>query len=245
MIPVYEKGSEIPLPPWYSYKGGKYHGNLPAFFDTTNWKWTRESELLYPTIRFEIESLLGRKNNVLEPYFNSSLVSENGKWEVVHFYFWGKEMKENCDACPELMRVLSHIPGMLNAGISRLSPHTEIKPHYGDTNMIARCHFGLSIPEGLPNCGLKVKDETREWQNGKWLVFCDAHEHYAWNKSDKFRYVLIVDVVLPRFVDQTKNIAANVRSLLALQKRLDKSPWMKKLPGVVKAVMRQWYKRFN
>ena len=244
MIPAYEKGSTIPFQPWYSYKGGTYHGDLPAFFDTANWKWVAESEKSFSAIHSEIENLLGKKNNVLEPYFNASLVSENGKWEVVNFYFWDKEQKENCDACPELMRVLQTIPGMLNAGISRLSPHTEIKPHFGDTNMIARCHFGLSIPEGLPNCGLKVKNETRAWQNGKWLVFCDAHEHSAWNKTEKFRYVLIVDVVLPRFVEEKKNIAANVRSLLRLQKRLDRSKWMKKLPGIVLAVMRRWYKYF-
>ncbi len=240
--------------PWYSYKGGEYKGNLPAFFDTANWKWIRESENAFPAIRIEIENLLSTKNNILEPYFNASLVSDTanpndgagrGKWEVVNFYFWGKELKENCEACPQLDRLLKTIPGMLSAGISRLSPHTEIKPHYGDTNLIARCHLGLSIPEGLPNCGLKVKNETREWQNGKWLVFCDAHEHSAWNKTDKFRYILIVDVVLPEFVGKKKNIAANVRSLLALQKKLDANPKLKKLPGIILALMRRWYKWFG
>jgi aspartyl/asparaginyl beta-hydroxylase (cupin superfamily) len=242
MSSIDEKISDTSVKPWYSYQGVKYDGKFPAFFDPENWKWIRESEKIFPAIRLEIEKLLSQKNNILEPYFNSSLVNENGKWEVVNFYFWGKENKTNCDSCPELNRLLKSIPGMLSAGISRLAPHTEIHPHFGDTNMILRCHLGLSIPEGLPNCGLKVKDETREWQNGKWLVFCDAHEHSAWNKTDKFRYILIVDVALPEFVEKKKNIAANVRSLLLLQKKLDKNPWMKKLPGLVLALMRRWYK---
>ncbi|CAN5147076.1 hypothetical protein BH09BAC5_BH09BAC5_25260 [soil metagenome] len=66
---------------------------------------------------------------------------------------------------------------MLSAGISRLAPHTEIQPHFGDTNMIARCHFGLSIPSGLSECGIQENDKKREWEEGKWLVFCDAHQH--------------------------------------------------------------------
>ena len=239
------KNSSEEIIPWYSYKGGKYTGNMPAFSDPAKWRWIHESEKVFTAIRIEIENLLSKKNNVLEPYFNSSLVSANGKWEVVNFYFWGKEIKENCEACPELNRFLKSIPGMLTAGVSRLAPHTEIHPHYGDTNMILRCHLGLSIPEGLPNCGIKVKDETREWRNGKWLVFCDAHEHAAWNKTDKFRYILIVDVALPEFAEKKNKIAGNVRSLLALQKKLDKNPWMKKLPGVVLAVMRRWYKYFG
>ena len=237
--------AEEKIIPWYSYQGGKYTGTMPAFSDPSKWRWIHESEKIFPAIRIEIENLLSKKNNVLEPYFNSSLVSANGKWEVVNFYFWGKEIKENCEACPGLNLFLKSIPGMLTAGVSRLAPHTEIHPHYGDTNMILRCHLGLSIPEGLPNCGIKVKDETREWQNGKWLVFCDAHEHAAWNKTDKFRYILIVDVALPEFAEKKNNIARNVRSLLSLQKKLDKNPRMKKLPGVVLAVMRRWYKYFG
>ncbi len=242
MIESFEKGSTLSFKPWYSYKGGEFTGDLPAFFPTDEWKWILESEAKFSVIKSEIEKLLSSKNNILEPYFNASLVSEKGKWEVVNFYFWGKEEKNNCDACPELNRFLKTIPGMLSAGISRLAPQTSIHPHFGDTNMIARCHLGLSIPTGLPSCGIKVKDETRAWENGKWLVFCDAHQHSAWNQTDQFRYILIVDVVLPRFVNEKKNIAANVQSLLALQKKLDKNPWMKKLPGPFLGVMRQWFK---
>lgn len=251
MNPTKLKNSNLSLRKWYSYKGGVYNDDSPAFFDTASWEWMRNSETTFPIIRNEIENLLSKKNNILEPYFNSDLLAESstlnkgdghGKWEVGNFYFWGKENTENCEACPELVRLLKSIPGMLTAGISRLAPATEIKPHHGDTNMIARCHLGLSIPEGLPNCGIKVKNEIRQWENGKWFAFCDAHEHSAWNRTDKFRYILIVDVVLPQFIGQKKEIEKNVRSLLSLQNKLTKNPTLKNLPGFVLAVMRQWYK---
>ncbi|HET6991277.1 MAG TPA: aspartyl/asparaginyl beta-hydroxylase domain-containing protein, partial [Bacteroidia bacterium] len=79
-------------------------------------------------------------------------------------------------------------------------------------------------------------------QEGKWLVFCDAYVHNAWNKSDKVRYVLIVDTVLPRFIDQKEKISANVRSLLKLQKVIGRKPWIGKLPGPFLGALRHFYK---
>lgn len=241
MIPAFEKGSDIPLKPWYSYQGEEFQGPIPAFLDV-DWEWLRESEKHFSAIKKEIENLLSKKNNTLEPYFNSSLVGGSGKWEVLNFYFWGKEEKENCEACPELNRILKNIPGLLTATISRLAPNTEIKSHIGDTNMVARCHLGLVIPTTLPQCGIQVNGEQRGWQEGKWLIFCDAYFHNAWNKSDKVRYVLIVDTVLPRFIDQKEKISANVRSLLKLQKTIGRKPWIGKLPGPVLGALRHFYK---
>jgi aspartyl/asparaginyl beta-hydroxylase (cupin superfamily) len=230
------------IKPWYSYMGGSYHGPLPSFYDELKWEWLKEAEKLFPVLKSEIETLLSAKNNSLEPYFNSSLASGKGKWEVLNFYFWGKAEEKNCAACPELDRQLKKIPGLLTAIVSRLAPHTEIHPHVGDTNMIARCHLGLIIPAKLPDCGIDVNNEQRSWEEGKWIVFCDAYTHSAWNRTDQPRFVLIVDVVLPEFAEQTKEIAANVRSLLKLQKLIGRKSWIGKLPGPVLGVIRHFYK---
>lgn len=178
----------------------------------------------------------------MQAYFNSSFIGGEGKWEVLNFYFWGKADKENCAACPDLHQFLKTIPGLVTASVSRLSPHTEIKEHFGDTNTVARCHLGLVIPKKLPECGIEVNGEKRAWQEGKWLLFCDAFVHHAWNNSDQFRYVLILDVVLPRFLEQENTITANVRSLLKLQKIIGKKPWIGKLPGPFLGVLRHFYK---
>ncbi|HTF04406.1 MAG TPA: aspartyl/asparaginyl beta-hydroxylase domain-containing protein [Bacteroidia bacterium] len=241
MIPAYEKNSPQSLTPWYCYKGGEPDPGLPAFFDDVNWQWIKDGEKKFSVIRTEIENLLKQKHGILEPYFHTSLI-ETGKWEVVDFYFWNKKHEAHCAACPELAQWLKEIPGMTTAGVSRLAPHTEIKPHPGDTNTIARCHFGLVIPAGLPECGIKVKGETRAWEEGKFTVFCDSFIHSAWNYSDKFRYVLIIDVVLPRFIEQQKEISKNVRSFLRLQELMEKRPWIRKLPGPILGMMRHFFK---
>jgi aspartyl/asparaginyl beta-hydroxylase (cupin superfamily) len=228
------------IQPWYSYMGGSYHGPLPAFYDANAFEELRGIENQFSVVKSEIETLLSAKNNSLEPYFKSSLVT--GKWEVLNFYFWGEANEKNCAACPELNRLLKKIPGLLTATVSRLSPQTEIHPHMGDTNLIARCHFGLVIPATLPDCGIDVNNEQRSWEEGKWLVFCDAFTHSAWNRTHEPRFVLIVDVVLPAFIEQKKNITANVRSLIKLQKLIDKKPWVGKLPGPFLGALRHFYK---
>ena len=93
---------------------------------------------------------------------------------------------------------------------SRLEPHTQIKEHHGETNAIMRCHFGIEIPAGLPDCGMKVANEEREWQEGKWLFFNDAQHHTAWNNSDKRRILLIIDVIRPEFLSRKNYICARV-----------------------------------
>jgi aspartyl/asparaginyl beta-hydroxylase (cupin superfamily) len=226
--------------PWYSYMGGSYAGPLPAFYDAENFEGLDHLPSKFQTIKSEIEKFLSEKNNSLEPYFKSSLVT--GKWEVLNFYFWGEANEKNCAACPELNALLKKIPGLLTATVSRLAPNTEIHPHIGDTNLIARCHFGLVIPAQLPECGIDVHNEKRSWEEGKWLVFCDAYTHSAWNRTHEPRFVLIIDIVLPGFEAQKKNITANVRSLIKLQKLIDKKPWIGKLPGPFLGALRHFYK---
>ncbi|MBI3509105.1 MAG: aspartyl/asparaginyl beta-hydroxylase domain-containing protein [Bacteroidetes bacterium] len=242
MKAIWEKDSGVEIKPWYSYHGGKYSGALPSFFDETGWAWLEEGRKNYAAIRQEIEILMMQKTNSLEPYFNKGLVNEGGKWEVVKFFFWGQRVSENCTACPQLNRFLSGIPGLLTAGLSHLAPHTRIHPHLGDTNTVARCHLGLKIPAQLPQCGLKVKEESRSWKEGEWIIFCDAYEHTAWNETDEARFILIIDVLLPRFLDKRNDVAANVLSLLKLQELEGRKKWVRKLPGKIRGMIRRYYK---
>ncbi|TMG93444.1 MAG: aspartyl/asparaginyl beta-hydroxylase domain-containing protein, partial [Betaproteobacteria bacterium] len=48
-------------------------------------------------------------------------------------------------------------------------------------------------------CVLRVGSETRQWQEGKTLVFCDAVEHEAWNSGETERVVLLLDFRNPEF----------------------------------------------
>ena len=85
------------------------------------------------------------------------------------------------------------------AGFSRLAPGSHIKPHCGYegwAQYVLRCHLALMVND---QCALRVGPETRSWQVGKTLVFCDATEHEAWNRGHQQRVVLLLDFRNPEF----------------------------------------------
>lgn len=223
---------------WYSYKGGLYKGCEPYFFDPATVDWVRRVEKNYGMIKAEMEQFMQTQGDTLQPYFNSELVSVKQSWKFGELYFWGTRNDAYCKLVPKTDQLLRSIPGFVTAGISVLAPHTDIHEHYGDTNTSIRGHLGLRIPAPHPVCGLRVGDQSRGWQEGKMLLFCDAYLHAAWNHSDEKRYVLIIDVLQPQFINDKKNICANVLSLLALQKLERKRPFVKRLPGAIRGVIR-------
>ena len=224
--------------PWYSYKGGIYKGSSPYFYDPEKIDWVKKIEDNYPIVKKEIEQFMQSQGASLQPYFNSDLVNTKQSWKFGEFYFWSIRNDEYCKQIPEFDKILSSIPGFVTAGISVLAAHTDIKAHYGDTNTSIRGHLGLNIPAGYPMCGIQVGNEEKGWEEGKMLLFCDAHLHRAWNHSDTIRYVLIIDVLQKHFVSQKKNICSNVLSLIGLQKLEYKFPVIRKLPGFMRGVIR-------
>ena len=84
------------------------------------------------------------------------------------------------------------------ATFSLLSSHSRIESHHdhdehcitgrNDTTVI-KYHLGISSNE---YCGIVVEDETREVQEGKFNIFDESTDHWAFNNSDSVRGVLIL-----------------------------------------------------
>ncbi len=72
-----------------------------------------------------------------------------------------------------------------------MKPGVVLPPHTDHINTSLTCHLGIIIPE---DCGISVGKETRGWIRGKTLFFDDSFEHEAWNKSQKERVVLSLDL---------------------------------------------------
>lgn len=155
------------------------------FLDASEYPFTRELERNSTAIRAEFEALAPDDFMAWPEKF---LCAEG--WDVFGLWSHGVPMEENCRRCPVTMRVVGGIPGVTTFGFSVLRPGTEIAPHRGYTNHVYRCHLGLVVPE---DCGIRVGDETRSWENGRVVVFDDTTEHEAWNRSDSVRVVLLLD----------------------------------------------------
>jgi aspartate beta-hydroxylase len=123
--------------------------------------------------------------------------SPEPSWQAFFFYRHGKRFAENHGRCPqtsallesiELCRIDAQAPEIC---FSLLRPRTDIKPHYGVTNVRLVMHLPLVVPQG---CALNVVGiEERAWRDGELLLFDDTYQHEAWNRSDQTRVILLMD----------------------------------------------------
>ncbi len=75
-----------------------------------------------------------------------------------------------------------------------LDPGGFIERHRDPGNIFITCHLGLKIPD---DCGIHVAGETRTWSEGRCLFFDSSREHYAFNRSEKARMILLFDFLNP------------------------------------------------
>jgi len=214
---------------WYGIIQKEYEGPEPCFFNSNDFPWVKEFESKYPIIMDELAPLI-QNDQPLKPYFDNQMQFPPSNWRTIGFSFWSRRNQTNCRHFPITASIFEKIPGYIGATLNLLEPESRIKPHLGDTNAIIRSHFGLVVPAGLPECGFRVKAETRPWEEGKLMMFLDAYEHEAFNMSKGKRFILVIDVIRPEFMDRKINICSRVLAMLSLYRVADKLPFIKKWP---------------
>ncbi|HWY37077.1 MAG TPA: aspartyl/asparaginyl beta-hydroxylase domain-containing protein [Bacteroidia bacterium] len=214
---------------WFSiFDRNDYKGSEPEFFDPSDYRFSDIILKNYDVINRELNAYL--QKNKLKGYFNTTMVAEANSWRTISLKTWGVEMYENHRYFPETISIIRSVPGLVSASFNLLEPRGHIIPHCGDTNGIFRCHFGLSIPGKIPDCGFKVRNEWRSWENGKLLVFVDANKHEAINNTDQNRFIFLFDVVREEMLHRKKFICAMVLTSLFLQARAEKFRFLYKAP---------------
>lgn len=193
-----------------------YKGPEPPFINPADFAWANEIKLNSDDIKKELYQYLSK--NDLKSYFNESMVSRQNSWRTISLKTWNIELFKNQKEFPITTALINKHSQIISASFNLLEPNSKIHPHCGDTNAIYRCHLGLQIPSGLPECGFRVKNETKEWQNGEWLIFMDAYNHEAWNNTAKERYIFLIDVIRDDYYDKRFNIGATVLTSLFIQK---------------------------
>lgn len=188
----------------------EYHGNLERYYPTEafpelaplkdNWKGIRDEIL---GIEKKDGFITGM--NSLSP----AKIEGEGKWSLVYLMSFRWKFHKNIEKFPFTWSVVQQIPNCVFAGVSILPPHTEIKPHYGDTNSIVRTHLALVVPEPYPTIGINVNGEERGWEEGELLNFINVQQHYVWNNSDKRRYVLMFDFIPKPLIHRREEICSN------------------------------------
>ena len=187
-VDTFAHGDDLPLRGVYPQLDGQ------PWYDPSEFPLVSYLESHYDAIRDEILGL-----GSLPFHRESERIKRSGEWDVAFLYERGRRRDAMCDACPVTTRGIESYPAMRTvAGLiyaSRMRGGTHIEAHRGPTNLRVRCHLGIQVPEG--DCGIRVADETRQWREGRCLVFDDHFEHEAWNHTDEDRIVLIVDMWHP------------------------------------------------
>jgi ornithine lipid ester-linked acyl 2-hydroxylase len=209
---------------WYATSGKWYNEEgEPGFFKPHDYEWAVNIENHWEEIKPEVEKLVKETDQQFVSNQYVGLTTDDS-WSSYTFLFWQIRVKKPRlgERCPTFAKYLQQVPGLVSLSVSRLAGHTILEPHRGDTNGVIRCHLGIEVPAGLPDCGLQAGTEQQPWREGKWLFFNDAFKHSAWNHTDKRRIVIIMDVIRPEFFYKRKRICANIRArhiLLQIQSR--------------------------
>lgn len=216
---------------WYSFAEGEtFTGSEPPFFDVSDKPWKKLLEENYLLCLQELQELVDNKEPNIIPYFNQTLASTPASWTIFPLRSWNRPFEANCKKVPSTVQLLDQIPGVTSCAFSILKPRTKIKPHFGDSNVMYRCHLTLKSPDDLPAIGMQVNGRQIAWETGKLFAFCDAHKHEVWNNTDQERWVLIIDILREEFLSEEEQICKEVKATLWWQLKFQKFYFIKHLP---------------
>jgi aspartyl/asparaginyl beta-hydroxylase (cupin superfamily) len=207
-----------------------YTGKHGFFYDAKQFPAIKALESNWHIIRDEISRLISNEEEIDVKNLNPPYLSSPEAWKNLYFYNFGWQKHKNCDRYPKTHALLKSIPNLVFGGITVLKPKSKVLPHNGETNTTIRCHLGLKIPAPYPICGVRVGTEERGWEEGKVIMFSDAHYHTAWNDSNEQRFVLVFDIVRDEFANQKHWVCAKVLGALSLKMFYSKKPELKKVP---------------
>jgi aspartate beta-hydroxylase len=197
---------------------GLHYPFLPAeeFLDREHFPWLKELEAGTATIVAELKAILADPEPRLTPYISLPPGVPANKWlgldkslDWAAFHLWkeGERFDQACARAPRTAALVESLPicriegRAPNVFFSILKAGSHIPAHTGVTNVRSVVHLPLIVPEG---CEFRVGGETRSWAEGQAFAFEDTIEHEAWNRSDRDRAVLIIDVWNPYLSDHER-----------------------------------------
>jgi len=215
----------------YHIRESKYAGSLPFFYSDQDFPELKLIKNNWETVWQEVKDYEKNLGNItgMSVYLPPNLTGENA-WNNIYFdnYMW--RFHDNREHFPKTCELLSQISGCTHSGISVISPNSSIDAHYGDTNGVIRCHLALHIPAPYPVCGIRVGEEERGWKDGELVIFTEAHNHRAWNHSSERRYVMVFDIVHPKWATEKYSICAHVLGAQTFVFFEQKFPVLKRIP---------------
>lgn len=223
--------------PFYYFVDGWYKGPLTGFQDVSLLPGTAILENNYEALKKEIILYYEAHSSEIKPNYIPYDYEPKG-WKTINLYSYFLKYTSVCNTFPEVNRIVQQIPNASGVQIGILEPHSRIKAHMGDTNGLIRSHLGVRIPGTHPELGFRVGNEERCWEEGKVLGLCISHRHYAWNSTNHYRIVLVVDVIRDEYAHRKYEIASKTMAVVVLKHFTTRLPVLKKTPRFLAVVVR-------
>lgn len=224
-----------------------YTGSLPCFYNTEDFAWVKEIEAQWQTMRAEILGFL-QSGGKLDTFNSPSTpgLSYPNAWKKIYFMNSLWLHPANCCKLPVTWGILQKIPGITLGAVLILEPKGSIMPHSSESNINIRCHLGIKIPAGLPECGMRVGNEERGWQEGKTVMFSDCHHHTVWNNTNETRIIVAFDVLQKQYDGTRLWLCAQYLGALSVRSLDTYVPFRKFLPPILLRLMHMlvsvlWY----
>ncbi len=106
-------------------------------------------------------------------------------------------LEKNLRRVPTVAAILDEAPEVMSATLSFLAPGKHIPEHRGPFRAILRFHLMLSMPNdtaGRPACVMNIDGVPYRLGDGESLLWDDTYRHEVWNRSDRVRIALLLDV---------------------------------------------------
>ncbi|XP_036617706.1 aspartyl/asparaginyl beta-hydroxylase isoform X2 [Trichosurus vulpecula] len=183
----------IKAQPWWTAKETGYTELVKTL--ERNWKLIRDEGL----------AVLDKTKGLFLP--EDENLREKGDWSQFTLWQQGRKNENACRGAPKTCALLEKFPettGCRRGQIkySVMHPGTHVWPHTGPTNCRLRMHLGLVVPK--EGCKIRCAQETRNWEEGKVLIFDDSFEHEVWQDAASLRLIFIVDVWHPELTPQQR-----------------------------------------
>lgn len=174
--------------------------SITPFWNKEDFDWAQYLESKYAEIRKEFDAvnadmkkLKEEGNNIWAGALTEDASSYGEGWKTLVLMNRGRWDPVNVNLFPKTAKAVhdSGIPAT-EVFFASMSGPSSIKKHTDFTNFVLTSHLAVDIPySGENKCRITVGDETKEWINGKVMVFDTSLMHDAVNESDKMRYILM------------------------------------------------------
>ncbi len=172
----------------------------PPVFEPALFPWVRSLEAAAPLIKKESEQVLAVRDRlppISEISPDHKRIAADDRWRSFFLWGYGYRIESNCVHCPETVRLLETIPGLMTAFFSVMLPGTHLPRHKGVSKAIVTCHLPLVVPDDAASCRIDVEGHVHQWAEGDCFVFDDTYPHEVWNDTDQERVVLLLHVKRP------------------------------------------------